>query len=164
LSAEPLHSLSSPFGDLRQICRRICLLRLSGKKQEAAELEQGELARALAAMHEHGADVDPATVFASEQARVEEARDLAELLAPMLLQGLQSSLALVSAASTEATATVVPFSPAPRASSSASAAAGATAPSIADFIDGMLAQDAAVRRPAPSGPFHSTPASTASSH
>lgn len=135
----PLHLSSepSPWDDVRRIYRRVCVLRATGKNDDAAALENEELARALtnARIATNNTD-DEVTILAEEAERVSNATVLAELLAPMLAEHLRAD-ALPAQVPQAALATVTPEAKPP-----ASRPAPENAPSIADLIDGMLSQRA----------------------
>lgn len=96
---------------------------------EAAELERIELAPSVALARARGDESRLAALFAAEEARVAEARVLAELLAPMLAHSL--NVTLVSAAAAPPTERRRPPS---------TTSLPGTVPSVADLIDGMLSQ------------------------
>src|SRR5690606_37509431 len=84
---EPLHLFSeaSPWDDVRRIYRRICVLRANGKADEAAHLENQDLARALAeARIATNNSEEEAVVLAQEAEPVANDAVLAELIAPMV--------------------------------------------------------------------------------
>ena len=129
--------LTQPWRELGEIYRRICALRSQGRETDARAVEEGDFAAALAAMREQsGAEPENEerlqAVLAAEEDRVVNATALAELLVPLLAErfGLRPA---------------APVAPSliPRA---AKGMAPAAVPSVADFIDDMLAQDRA-RRP-----------------
>lgn len=148
---------------MRRIYRRVCLLRATGKIEEASALENAELSHALIAARDASkAGGEEAEVLAQEAERVTSACLLAELLAPLLAEKLQQASAAASAASvsvTEAAAREAqPRAAAPsrprRASAPSQEAANTPAinvPGIADLIDGMLSQQQASFAPARSG-------------
>lgn len=106
------------------------MLRARNEVEAAADLEHGELRRALTAARVSAPDaVDEAALLAEESSRVANAAVLAELLAPMLA----ARLAGVAAVPTSSP-------PTRRDAAPARAAAAAGPPGIADLIDGMLAQ------------------------
>jgi hypothetical protein len=112
------------------------VLRANGRKEDAVELENTELARALAAarLSETPAG-EEASIFAQEAERVLNASVLAELLAPMLAEELRASAHHVPA---------VPVSTATQAApkpASVVRPAPLKSPSITDLLDGMLSQE-----------------------
>ncbi|MBS0663567.1 MAG: hypothetical protein JSR48_09895 [Verrucomicrobia bacterium] len=134
MSAEttpPVYPAASLLGELQQLYRRICVLRAKHQSAELQRLETEELPRAVAAVRAAGDEHRVPALFAAEDARVDEAHLLAELLAPLLaIPGGPASV-------------TVAVSGAP----SRPVAAGVRGPalSIADFIDGMIAQEQAAR-------------------
>lgn len=128
---------------MRRIYRRVCVLRAIGHDREAGELERSELSPALDSARAASpavADAE-AALFAEEANRVTEARLLAELIAPLLTEGLRPMLSATPAA-VAASALRPPLAP-PRAAPSPAAGV----PSVADLIEGMLAQDRALAAP-----------------
>jgi hypothetical protein len=133
-------SLAQPWRELGEIYRRICSLRAQGRPADARALEEGDFATALAAIR---VDAGPGpeteervqTVLAAEEDRVADAGALAELLLPLLAQHLRNA----------------PIAEAPPAARARPVKTSAPheAPSVADFIDDMLAQERA-SRPRPS--------------
>lgn len=122
---------------LRQLYRRICLLRGTERNAEAARLEAAELPAALAATHAAGTDdATIATLFRAEQARIADLRDLAEMLAPILAKTLNAAVGVASTSAASLASSVSRRTPVARVPLSASAV-----PSVADLIDGMLAQE-----------------------
>lgn len=133
MSAETLpFPAESPLDDLRRLYRRICVLRQGRRLTEALALEQGELPARLAAVRAAGAADQVADILAAEEVRVAEARLLAELIAPILADSLNLTLTSAPSASPTRAASARP---------ALAREATAPAPSIADFIDGMLAQE-----------------------
>jgi hypothetical protein len=134
----PLQYSSDPsrWDDVRRIYRRVCVLRAKGARDDAAELENTELARVLAAarLSELSPD-EEALIFRQEADRVANASVLAELLAPLLAEELGAHARLAPAASASSPTPVTP-KPAnvPR-------PASAKPPSITDLLDGMLSQE-----------------------
>jgi hypothetical protein len=124
--------------------RRICLLQETGRNEEAAQLEPVLLDPLIQSFRDsHGADSLPEerlrSLRACERERAGDAAALGELLAPLLLEQLRrppDSLRSLPAAFPLRPASIVSPSP-------------ATAPEIADLLDGMLAQesDRSARRP-----------------
>ncbi len=131
----PVSPAAAPLGELRQLYRRICVLRVNRRTAELQRLETHELPRAVAAVRAAGDGPDLAALFAAEEARVDEAHLLAELLAPLLVTPNGTTAASVAASGTSTR-------PAPTAPGNRGAAL-----SIADFIDGMLAQEQAGHPP-----------------
>ena len=125
------HLPESPWGEVRAVCRRICLLRAQGRAAEAARIGEAELGAAAArAGAAAGGGADPLErcrrLLAEEAERVDLAVALAELLAPMLalrLRGAEPARAAAAA-------------PAPRRTR-------AEAPGVADLIEEMLARERA---------------------
>jgi hypothetical protein len=111
------------------------VLRATGKNDDAAVLENEDLARALsiARIATNNSD-EEAAVFSEEAERVSNATVLAELLAPMLAEHLRPSTSPVAAQS------VVPAAAMPEKPAKVSRPLPESAPSIADLIDGMLSQ------------------------
>lgn len=144
------------WDDVRRIYRRMCLLRAAGRDRDAERIENSDLARALARARTQsaGTEIDEAAVLAQEAERVTNAAVLAELLAPLLAEHLQHPVAQTAPLSTvvatppsatsPATAPVSPpNTPAysPPAGSAAPRPPVLNAPSVADLLDGMLAQN-----------------------
>lgn len=147
----PLHSAAaSRWREVQSVYRRVCVLRFAGKTDEAEKLEATSLTQAVGTLRD-SSTVTPAqldALFAAEEERVADARALAEILLPMLLE---SSFALPVAASRPVTS---PIASAARPSPSPAEATSdekplpdnsGTLPGIADFIDEMLSQDRAPR-------------------
>ena len=114
-----------------KIYRRVCFLRSQGRDAEAQWVQDTDLVRALAAARAEapaGPETEAAwqAMQAAEEERVAEAVALSELLAPMLKDRLALPLA--------ASAALPPPRP-------AAAIPRAQAPSVADFIEEMLAQE-----------------------
>jgi hypothetical protein len=121
------------WDELARLYRQVCSLRLQGRGREAQALDEGELATAVAAVRAHsgpGAEIDGRlqALQAQERGRVADAAALADLLVPLLLERLRLPLNGPAAA--------------PRAQRPSQAARPAS-PSVADFIDDMLAQERA---------------------
>jgi hypothetical protein len=135
----PLHlsSETSQWDDVRRIYRRVCVLRATGKHDEAATVEHEDLARALSAARiaTHNSEQE-AAVLAEEAERVSNATVLAELLAPMLAEHLRVDTAPAPAPAV-VTAPIAPEKP----SKASRPPAEKNVPSIADLIDGMLSQE-----------------------
>ena len=140
---EPLHLSSepSPWDDVRRIYRRVCVLRASGKVDDAAHLENQDLARALAeariATNNHE---EEAAVLAQEAERVANATVLAELLAPMVAEQVRAASPRIPAPPSN-----TPVAAPAEQTSKAARPRRESVPTIADMLDGMLSQD-----PAPS--------------
>lgn len=136
----PLHipAESSAWEDVRRIFRRVCILRATGKPDEARDVEITELAQALATARISFPLDDEAAILAAESERVSNASVLAELLAPMLAERLRSTLAVapsvMASAPAPIRAAVAPSKPVPRPPAE-------KVPSITDLIDGMLSQE-----------------------
>ena len=124
---------------MRRIYRRVCVLRATGKTDEAVALENDDLARALAsARFATNNSEQEAAVLTEEAERVSAATVLAELLAPMLAEHLRSTnLASAVALATVATPVLPEKSSKPN-----PPLPDNNVPSIADLIDGMLSQQA----------------------
>lgn len=134
---------------MRRIYRRICVLRAGGHPADALDLELEELPKALAAAREAaGENADmAASVLAQEAERVTNASILAELVAPLLADRLNARAATAAPVPAAAPSPAAAFrkSPAPPpAAPVAPKPAVQTAPSIADLLDGMLAQSPAL--------------------
>lgn len=132
------------WSEVARACRRVCVLRERGLKDEAEQV-RAEQVMPMVALLRTATDTDAAIterlngVFAAEAERVANAAVLAELLVPELTGQLRSLVAPVSA----------PVSPAPPPAAPV-AAAKPTPPrrgSIADFIDDMIAQEDPPDRP-----------------
>ncbi|HTO03710.1 MAG TPA: hypothetical protein VL069_08410 [Opitutus sp.] len=140
---KPLYLLSetSPWDDVRRIYRRICVLRATGKTEEAALLENDDLSRALAeARIATNNSEEETAVLAQEAERVANAAVLAELLAPMVAEHVRADSPRVAApqnTSVTAPGDPIPKPARPRLDS---------VPTIADMLDGMLAQEPASSR------------------
>ncbi len=124
--------------------RRICVLRARGLDTEADRLQQHEFAAArLAAESAMGETSEgPAAdkfqaLLEAEETRVSEALLLAEILAPLIAEKINSASPAVSTASARAPS---PQSGAP-ARNAVPRRRDDPAPSIADLIDGMLGQE-----------------------
>jgi hypothetical protein len=141
---------TSHWDEVRRIYRRIGVLRATGREQEAETVENRDLARALTVARAAAeSESEETAVLAVEAERVLNASLLAEMLAPLLAERLQSTLgasvadgsrAATFAPPSETTAPVASIAPAklpqPRKNEGM--------PSIADLIDGMLSQDASL--------------------
>jgi len=147
---------------VRVAYRRVCILRVSGKNEEAEALVQGKLASLVAQAKEElpVTEVELDALFASEEERVDNAHTVAEILLPLLTANGVATLAngngfLPRAADPArrmeaATSFPQPSEPAPNESQGG----GPMLPGIADFIDEMLTQERSsaeappLRRPA----------------
>jgi hypothetical protein len=130
---------ASPFTDIIRLYRRICLLRANGQADAATLLESTEFSAAMESIHAHGDANSVAPLLAAEDARIADAVALAEVLAPLLASRLAAVQGAVPPAVSSRTKPVrrepvVPGGASP-------------SPTVADFIDGMLAQDRADSRP-----------------
>ena len=124
---------------LRQLYRRICLLRGTGQIAEAARLEETELPAVVAASQAAGADEAAIrSLYQAERTRVADLQDLAEILAPMLAKTLAGAIGLA----TKPAAAVVSSITA-RAAANKAVTKTTVVPSVADLIDSMLAQERA---------------------
>jgi hypothetical protein len=148
----PLNSAAaSRWREVQTLCRRVHVLRVTGKSAEAGELESGALSESVAALRSCStvtqAQLDG--LFAAEEERVTSARLLAEILLPMLTESWAAfSRVLASQAPgsspsgspardfTPAAANVAPHETAP-----ATRETTPGLPGIADFIDEMLSQE-----------------------
>ena len=147
LSNQSVSNFPAPavtWSEVARVCRRVCVLRERGQKDEAERVRADEV-MPMVALLRTATDTDAAiterlnTVFAAEAERVANAAVLAELLLPELTGQLRS-LAVPVAAPTSP----VPPLPAP------AAVPKPTPPrrgSIADFIDDMIAQERPPDRP-----------------
>lgn len=131
---------ASPLADVLRLHRRVYVLRACGEMVEAARLERTELAEARNAHRISGDPTSLEPLLAAEEARVAEAVLLADVLAPLLAARL--------AAQAPALASQTRSQPKSGRSELPTAIVPATdsAPTVADFIEGMLAQDRAVAR------------------
>jgi hypothetical protein len=114
------------------------VLRATGKVDDAATLENEDLARALAAARiATNNSEQEAAVLAEEAERIINATVLAELLAPMLAEHLRPE-------TVPATTPAVAMAPAiaEKTAPVVRPPAEKQLPSIADLIDGMLSQQA----------------------
>ena len=116
------------------------MLRASGNDEEAARLERTELAEAWDAQRASGDPTPLEPLLAAAEARVADAVLLAEILAPLLAAKLAARPPATAAQAARQTSparsgTSKPFTPATDAT-----------PTVADFIEGMLAQDRAIAR------------------
>jgi hypothetical protein len=128
-----------------RLCRRICLLRECNQASAAEELRRGALTEAIGAIRTT-ADSDEAiqqkldAIFAAEAERVANAAVLAELLAPLIGQKLQSRDPFGAAASAAFEAPATPAALVPPPAPTPAPPRGNPA-DIAHFIDEMIAQD-----------------------
>jgi hypothetical protein len=126
--------------ELQRLFRRICFLRASARSAEADELEEKAVPAATAALRSAGAlDAEISALRVTAEIRIEEMVELAEFLAPLLAKNLNGA----SGAASNATPRITP--PVSRLKGAPAMGAGETSrvPSVADLIDGMLAQDRA---------------------
>ncbi len=115
--------------------RRICVLRATGEAFAASRLESDELPRAVAEATAAGIPEDSWPLrFAAEEKRVADAELLAELLVPLLAERLPWPRS-------PATAGLSAVLDAFPAKSAARPEPGAPPPTVADLIEGMLAQE-----------------------
>jgi len=125
---------------VRRIYRRACVLRATGKSEEATTLESVELPRALATVRSDPlSSLQEEAVLAEEVERVSSALILAELVAPVLVEQLRTALPVVTGAYAPSPTNKVE----PKAAAAPPQAAADEMPSIADMIDGMLSQERA---------------------
>jgi len=144
-------SFTKPTWDeVRRIYRRIGVLRATGRNEEAADLEHGELPRVLTAarIQSSAPDQEEAAVFAEEAERLANATVTAEILASLLAERLRLPAVEPRAenprpAATAATPRANEFPPAPP------RPVPATSPTITDLLDGMLSQETAAARTKP---------------
>jgi hypothetical protein len=130
--------------DALRLYRRICVLRAKGETIAADHLESGEFARLHAAAAAAPSADEQAWEhrLAAERRRIDDAQLLAELLVPLLAERLADTLAANLALSGE-----TGFGAGAEAVAARKAKAGRNraTPSgpleIADFIEGMLAQE-----------------------
>jgi hypothetical protein len=127
------------------LIRRICLLREQGLTDEAARLEQEDLAVAVRGLRqEQLGEILPESVlremFTCEEQRVANAVALTELLLPKLLEGLAERTPPGGRVSVPRPAQAVPLS-------SVSRAPAAGSPLIPDLLDAMLAAEFTNRHP-----------------
>ncbi|MEO7798695.1 MAG: hypothetical protein ABIY47_13330 [Opitutaceae bacterium] len=153
----PLRTVPPLLRELRAVYRRVCILRASGKDEEAEELLAGKVAALLSRAQESPeiSEIQIETLLTQEEERVENAHALAEILLPLLTASSVTAKnprvvpGLPHAVSCEefpsASAPAIPFEP----SSENSNGSAAMLPGIADFIDEMLTQE---RAPANSRP------------
>jgi len=132
----------SPWSEAGILCRRICLLRLRGQREEAASLEATELARTVEAIRRSpgiATDCDQKleALFAREEERVATASVVAEILLPLLDDSRPAAKDVRPVRSSRAERTL------PR-------VASATPLGIADFIDEMIQQERAASHAATS--------------
>lgn len=127
---------AAPWDAVARVCRRICVLRSIDRYVEAEELHSTELMSLLSALRPNAeAETRVQAIFAAEEKRVADAQALAEVLAPLVAELLRAAPLSIPAPASAPAAT--PVSPAP----TDSRPTRATAPSIADFIDDMIAQE-----------------------
>jgi hypothetical protein len=130
----------SHWNDVRRIYRRVCVLRATGRPAEALDLEIDEFAKALASARaaSGGDEETEAAVLAQENERVTNAAVLAELVAPLLAERLHAQMPAPAVSASVTPARKKSSSPAP------AKTPPLTPPSIADLLDGMLAQSPAL--------------------
>ncbi len=151
LERQPLSSVifppsaneTSPWNEVGELYRRICVLRVRGLSVEAARLESTELADAISRIRDSEpddaeCDARMCALFAREADRVADASVLAEILLPLLRDFAPPEVARASFARFSRPVVSDPVvsrrPPAP-----------VPAPGIADFIDEMIQQE----RPSP---------------
>jgi len=134
-----LPNKTSPWDDVRRIYRRACVLRATGRSEEATHIESVELPRALEnAQRDPLCSLQEQAVLAEEVERVTNAFILAELVGPMLAEQLRAEGSVITSASAPSAGKTEPkVDPAP------TRAPSDEPPSIADLIDGMLSQERA---------------------
>lgn len=160
------HTSPSLLRDVRVLYRRVCVLRASGKIDEAEALLSGKVAAAIASARESSevSEQQLENIFASEEDRVDTAHALAEILLPLLTAANETSAALRNFGSPRPAESprhpggesgydsTAPTTSQPAENNGANA--GPMLPGIADFIDEMLTQERAplesrnLRRPA----------------
>lgn len=155
-----INSSAAPWAHVAQLYRRICLLRACGRAAEAEKIQSIEFAAARSAAEQETPVEDPSilesliqTLLDAEEARVTEAVLLAEMLAPLIADLIRPSLANQPLAVKQPANTHSPSQAAARRPESPRPPP-ATAPSIADLIDGMLGQE----RPGRDHRSHNIPA------
>jgi hypothetical protein len=144
----PSFETSSPWNEVTQIYRRVCVLRAQGRGGDAAQLYAGKFSEALDVIEQFagaGPDTEARlqSLLAAEDERVASASVVAELVTPLIADRLREIFPGTSSPSAPRNESVEK----PAASSPASQAPG-SAPSIADLIEGMLAQERAAPRDA----------------
>jgi hypothetical protein len=126
------------WSEASRIYRRICVARAKGNQIEADEIENTVFAAALVSLRKETSDLVEwegrlRRLRETEEARIEEAAALAELLAPMLARNLQPLIGAAYRA--PGSNPPAPISP-PRRAAPRAAPRG-----IADFIDEMISQN-----------------------
>ncbi len=140
VSPSPLSASSSPWDNVRRIYRGICVLRATGRTEDATGIEHGELLQALATARLTAPDaVDEPALLAEEADRVANANLLAELLAPLIAAKIPGA----GASSGEPVSAKTSGAARPAATVTSAAP---SVPNITDLIDGMLAQDKSLAR------------------
>src|SRR5262249_23149655 len=129
----------SAWHEVARMCRRICLLRATGRTGDAARLQSFDLSHALnrAGVDATAPDIAgrPSAWFASAEERVADALALADVLAPLLVEQLQPAL-FAQRSATAASAATITATP-PSAAPTPRPVASGTIPGIADFIEEM---------------------------
>jgi hypothetical protein len=136
---EVLHRFAPPWIEVGRLYRRICFLRSEGLSAEARILQETEFVEAAArakGLFSSGPEADSllGELMAEEEERVAEAVAFAEVLVPILARRLPVPPPAKAAPAA---------APAPRARARGGPA---ETPTIADFIDDMLAQDGLAHR------------------
>lgn len=137
---------TSPWDEVAQIYRQVCLLRLQGRGAEAAQLYAGKFSEALDVI-EQFAGPGPVTearvqsLLAAEDERVAQASVLAELLTPLLVERLREIFLPDRAQPLSEKSPAVDSPAGAPANFPGVKPAHSSAPTIADFIEGMLAQE-----------------------
>lgn len=141
--------------DALRLYRRICVLRATGETIAADHLESGDFTRALAEVSAARPGARPETEpaaddespwqarLAAERRRVEDTQLLAELLVPLLAGRLADSLAANLSLGLGSEASAGTAAAARKAKASRDRATPSAPLEIADFIEGMLAQERA---------------------
>jgi hypothetical protein len=156
----PINFSAPPWAHVAQLYRRICLLRACGRADEAEKIQNVEFAAARFVAEQETLVEDPAilesrvqTLLDAEASRVTEAVLLAEMLAPLIADLIRPSLAIQPLATKQPANAYSPSQAVTRRPEPLRTPP-ATAPSIADLIDGMLGQD----RPSRDHRSHNIPA------
>lgn len=125
------------------------MLRASGRPAEALDLEIDELRKAMAEarLASGGDEETEAAVLAQEHERVANATVIAELMAPMLAERLRAQMPSAAVSTSAAVSRNPPPTSSPAAAPVQNKMPPANAPSIADLLDGMLAQSPSLARP-----------------
>jgi hypothetical protein len=131
--------------DALRLYRRICVLRAKGETIAADHLESGEFARVRSAAAAASPSRDEQgweDRLTAERRRIDDAQLLAELLVPLLAERLADALAANLALSGETGFGVGAEAVAARKAKAGRNRATPSGPlEIADFIEGMLAQE-----------------------